>query len=153
MEFYVVWYIIVALITLKKYWKDSKWLILYFYWRNQVPRGSAIWSDCRGRYFQTNWTCSRPWCGRWSHSSEPGSFVKMMMATLKQGPPLTSPLSLAMALTVWMCSSVSSIPYSSHIAMYSGIEMVPSPPVSALSKSSHRAEMTSLLWRWERCEG
>ena len=70
--------------------------------------------------------------------------VYLVMATLEQGPPLTSPLSLAMAFTVWMCSSVSSMPYSSHMAMYSGIEMVPSPPVSALSNSSHRAEMSSL---------
>ena len=33
------------------------------------------------------------------------------------------------------------MPYSSHMAIYSGIEMVPSPPVSALSNSSHRAEI------------
>ena len=35
---------------------------------------SAIWSDCRGRCFQTNWTYSMPWCGRWNHFSEPGIF-------------------------------------------------------------------------------
>ena len=43
------------------------------------------------------------------------------MATLEQGPALTSPLSLAMAFTVWMCSSVSSMPYSSHMAYYVGV--------------------------------
>ena len=57
----------------------------------------------------------------------------------------TSPLSFAMDLTSLRCSSLSSIPYSSHITMYSCREIVPSPPVSALSKSSHKAEFGNYL--------
>ena len=52
----------------------------------------------------------------------------------------TSPLSLEMERTSLRCSSVSSIPYSSHMTMYSSSDMVPSPPVSALSNNSHKAE-------------
>jgi hypothetical protein len=59
---------------------------------------------------------------------------------LKNYPYSTSPSSLAIALTPSRCSSVNSTPYSSHIAIYSWIDIVPSPPVSALSNSSQRAE-------------
>ena len=46
-----------------------------------------------------------------------------------------------MDLTTRRCSVVSSMPYSSHMAMYSWMEIVPSPPVSVLSNNSHKAKL------------
>ena len=76
-------------------------------------------------------------------------FIILNVHSYLYGGLVTSPLSFAMDLTSLRCSSLSSMPYSSHMTMYSSREIVPSPPVSALSKSSHKADLLNqLLHYW-----
>ena len=75
-------------------------------------------------------------CDIWSHFYGPR---KLVYKDCQLKCFLTSPWSFDIDLTSLICSSVSSMPYSSHIAMYSLREIVPSPPVSVLSNSSHSA--------------
>lgn len=90
-------------------------------------------------FFQINQTFRHSWCARWNHFYAPSHILHYDIIYYFHYKCLTSPFSFAMDLTSLRWSSVSSMPYSSHMTMYSSSDIVPSPPVSVLSNNSHNA--------------